>query len=49
MTTAQTIREILAYCAKSGEDPILAVQDYFSEKGSHFTRSEIERIIERNK
>ncbi len=47
MTTQERVQEIVNYERAAGRDPVEAVQDYFAEKDSRFTRSEIKKLIER--
>jgi hypothetical protein len=41
------IIEIVKWCRANGKDPVETVRDYFAEKDSRITRSEVRVIIER--
>jgi len=46
MTTMQkTIIEIADWAKSENRDPVDAVQEYFDEKGSHFSRAKVASIL----
>jgi|GEM_PF-5125675 len=46
-TIAETIAEIVNGCIQSGEDPVMAVKDYFLEKDSYVTWEEARMFVQK--
>ena len=46
MTMQETILAIANDAVANGEDPLTAVQEYFEEKDSRFSKAEVRRILE---
>jgi hypothetical protein len=45
VTIADTFKEIIKDAIENHQDPVTAIQDYLSEKDSHATRAEADRIV----